>query len=701
MSHNQESIFDIEKNLQDLASKIDNLAQLSKMNEELSNASLDRFHANIAAFKHFVPDLAKRFENYEANDLKVISAKSGDANVLDPATKIWLYGDNPREECKEQVEKNFTNPIYTNISFQDNDVDNNFIHSFYMDKMYRNFKKSYSDAKLLKRKINHINAAIIFGVGLGYHLEYLTEQCTFEHIYICEPNSDFFFASLLFCDWVSILERINKSGGYISFNIGAEIDSFAAEYLAEMRLKGPFLATNALVFHHYPSLQIAGLINRLSMDFHLVAAGWGFFDDGVISIAHDYHNHLLKIPLLKRGKSTSELIKDTPIFVCGNGPSLDYSIATIKQHIDDAIILSCGSALMPLLKNGIIPDFHIEVERTYGTTDWLKSGIPLDVLAKMNLLTTNIMQCEIFELFKWSGIGIKPGEPGSLISGLMLGDLKFAQELFNCSPIVANTACAFACYLGFKELYFFGVDNGYKSPKYHHSKLSNYYKEGEDKTELTELVRLGEIVAPGNFADTVFTTFIFSTSNEALETLFAANSDMQIYNTADGMRIKGTTPLPIDDVLIRPLLQPKEKIIDFIKDEMFVDYDFDKAAYENLLEIEFFTELCQKLISFVDKNFTSRFDASIALREQFRFLESYNWTDKTHLYRLLDGSLIYAHTVLRISLFTLDDDIETMKLFNENNQLFIAYLKASIEKYKNVLNEIDRQDTNTMSIFKS
>lgn len=698
MSNNQVSVQDA---LAALNSKVDSLEQLFQMNEQLSQQCIERFHANIAAFRHYVPAIAEQFENYQQKDLKVIASKSGDANVLDPITKIWLYGDNPREECKAQVEKTFADPIYTNISFKDNDIDNNFLHSFYLDKMYKNFKSVYHADKLLKRKIPHNNALIVFGVGLGYHLEYITTECTFEHIYICEPNTDFFFGSLLFCDWVGILNRINLSGGYISFNIGSVIESFAAEYLAEIRIKGPFYATNALIYQHYPSLQIAGIIQKLSMDFHLVAAGWGFFDDGVISIAHDYHNHLLNIPLLKRGKPNIDFIKNTPVFVCGNGPSIDYSIAAIKAHADNAIIMSCGSALTPLLKNGIVPDFHIEVERTYGTTDWLKCGIPLDVLAKMNLLTTNIMQCEIFELFNWSGIAVKPGEPGSLISGLMLGELKFAQELFNCSPIVANAACAYACYLGFKEVYLFGVDNGYKSPKYHHSKSSNYYKEGEDKSELTELVRLGEIVVPGNFTDTVFTTFIFSTSNEALETLFAANPDMAVYNTADGMKIKGTTPLKIDDILIQPLKQSKLKTIEYVKSEMFQNYEFDALAYENLLDYEFFTGLCQQMIEFIDKDFSDRKEASIALRDQFRLLESYNWTDKAHLYKLLDGSLIYAHTVLRLGLFTLDDEKDTIDLFNRNKDLFVDYLKAAITKYRNVLNEIDRQDTHTMTVFNS
>lgn len=701
MNHNQESISDFEKTLQDLSSKVESLEQLFKMNETLSNSSLDRFHANIAAFKHYVPDLAKQFEHYEAKDLKVISAKSGDANLLDPATKIWLYGDNPREDCKAQVEKVFSDPIYTDITFKDNDVDNNFIHSFYLDKMYKNFKSNYHTDKLLKHKISHINAIIIFGVGLGYHLEYLVKECSFEHIYICEPNTDFFFSSLLFSDWAMVLETINRNGGYISFNIGSEIESFAAEYLDEMRIKGPFYATNALIYQHYPSLEISGIIHKLSMDFHLVAAGWGFFDDGVISIAHDYHNHVRGVPLLKRHLVRDNILKNTPVFICANGPSLDYSISTIKNNIDNVIVFSCGTALGPLLKNGIVPDFHIEVERTYATTDWLINSVPKEQLAKLNLLTTNIMQCDIFDLFSWSGIAIKPGEPGSLISGLMLGDLNFAQEIFNCSPVVANTACSYACYLGFEELYLFGVDNGYKSPKYHHSKDSNYYKGGDDKTELTELVRLGEIVVPGNFSENVFSTFVFSTSNKALETLFSVNNKLNVYNTADGMRIKGASPLLIEDIIISKSMYQKEQIIQHIKSNLFTSYSFDANSYELQLDFDCFEQMCNKLIAYIDTDFTSRKDASEALRKQYQYLETFNFTNKIHLFRLLDGSLIYAHTILRLCLFSFDNEEETMQLFNSNREYFISYLKAAMVKYRNVLSEVDRQQTKTMNLFKN
>ena len=35
---------------------------------------------------------------------------------------------------------------------------------------------------------------IIFGIGLGYHLSHLLEDVTIDHLYLCEPNNDWFYA---------------------------------------------------------------------------------------------------------------------------------------------------------------------------------------------------------------------------------------------------------------------------------------------------------------------------------------------------------------------------------------------------------------------------------------------------------------------------------------------------------------------------
>jgi hypothetical protein len=119
------------------------------------------------------------------------------------------------------------------------------------------------------------------------------------------------------------------------------------------------------------------------------------------------------------------------------------------------------------------------------------------------------------------------------------------------------------------------------------------------------------------------------------------------------------------------------------------------------LDFDCFEQICDELIAYIDTDFTSRKDASAALRKQYQYLETFNFTNKIHLFRLLDGSLIYAHTILRLCLFSFDNEEETMQLFNSNKEYFVSYLKAAKVKYRNVLSEVDRQQTKTMSFFKN
>ncbi len=49
-----------------------------------------------------------------------------------------------------------------------------------------------------------VDSLIIFGVALGKHIELLTQQHEIKNLFICEPNLDFFAASLWVTDWAGI-----------------------------------------------------------------------------------------------------------------------------------------------------------------------------------------------------------------------------------------------------------------------------------------------------------------------------------------------------------------------------------------------------------------------------------------------------------------------------------------------------------------
>ena len=52
-----------------------------------------------------------------------------------------------------------------------------------------------------------------------------------------------------------------------------------------------------------------------------------------------------------------------PVLIVGAGPSLDRDMPHLKALRERAIVVSCGTSIGILLKNGIRPDLHCEIER--------------------------------------------------------------------------------------------------------------------------------------------------------------------------------------------------------------------------------------------------------------------------------------------------------------------------------------------------
>ena len=64
-----------------------------------------------------------------------------------------------------------------------------------------------------------VKSLIMFGIGLGYQIEALFAQKEVEKLFLCEPNRDFFFASLFAIDWQHILTDADKNNRRIYINI--------------------------------------------------------------------------------------------------------------------------------------------------------------------------------------------------------------------------------------------------------------------------------------------------------------------------------------------------------------------------------------------------------------------------------------------------------------------------------------------------
>ncbi|MAD02035.1 MAG: hypothetical protein CMK65_00210 [Pseudoalteromonas sp.] len=698
-NHESQTINELETQIKGELSRLEKKQTFERM---LNESMPKIFNNNITAFEKYLPDLAARFKNYKTKEVNLFCTESGHVNIMDKQNNCPLYDENPIKQSKTQLDEFIKNPKLTSINYSlDDGVENNFIHTKYMTEMHNLYLEAEQKLAPLESLPEHLSSMIIFGVGLGYHLPLILDVMTVDHLYICEPNSDWFYASLYVCDWASILKEIDERNGSVNLHIGVSYKEFTSDFLNNIKNIGSFYAINAAIYQHYPSDELTKIIQKFSSEFHLMSVGWGFFDDAVISIAHDYANAEKGIPFLKKDASIPKPYKDMPVFIVANGPSIDNTIQTIKEYEDKAIIFSCGSAIQTLLKSDIIPDFHLEIERTKFTYDYLAEFIDNDAMKKINFLTGNIMHPQCAELFKWTGMAFKPTEASTVLASELINkNQDFAQIKF-CNPVVGNTATSFACYMGFEEIYLFGMDCGYKDPTLHHSKHSLYYtQDGKEKESIGNLVRSGEISVDGNFGGKIISTSFLNTGKFYLEHLLALFPKVNCYNCSDGALIEHTTPLNSSDILLCSSHINKFKLIDIIKSDLFIDRNFSEQEYIDWLAIDQFNEICDKITIFLDRKFSSRAEFATAMMEQVRYLFNFSHTPYRHIYFALEGSITYIHSVFTLILYDFEDEIQTMEYINKCIDIFKVYMFEAKSKFKRVIEEIDSQECYLMDMFR-
>jgi hypothetical protein len=695
----------LDKELQELeelaTQQFNSLSEQCELEQELMTKFPLKFAENMKAFEKYLPDIYAQFKNYQPENIKITCTKSGLANIYDDESQSNLYSEDPLKQCRVQVDKQIENPQFTSLSFGKDEAEHNFIHTKYMNKLNNIYLDAENELTPIETMPDHLGSMIMFGIGLGYHLPLLIDDITIEHLYLCEPNCDWFYTSLYTADWKHILETIDERDCSVYFYLGASYKEFTDDFLDNLRDKGSFNSVNAVLYQHYPSESLNKLIKRFSEEFHRCAIGWGFYDDGILSIAHDFANGQHQIPLLKKQAVLPHKAKDFPVFVIANGPSFDSAIKTIKEYQDQAIIFCCGSAIQPLLAHGIIPDFHIANERTRSTYHYLSEFIDNDVLKQINFLTTNIMHPECSELFKWTGMAFKPAEPATIIASEFIDDNKTFGHLMFSNPVVGNTGASFACNLGFSEIYLFGLDFGYKDPSHHHSKDSLYYSKDDKEIEsLSEVVRKGEIIIDGNFQDKVYSTTFFNVGKACVEGLLNRFKKVNCYNCSDGAKIKNAIPLPLDNILIPKTNITKKDLIQYIKTEQFVDRNFSPEEYIKWLDMEKFDHICNRLSGFIDQEFTSRADLSSALKQQARYLFSYSHTRHRHIYFLLQGSLTYVQSMFKMMLYSFHDEQAVLEYTEKLTDVFKDFMMEAKDKYKNSLDEVSKHEWIVSDIVK-
>ncbi|GLX83128.1 motility associated factor glycosyltransferase family protein [Thalassotalea eurytherma] len=680
-----------------ISSQLDQAEALVKREAVFAEKANELFEKNIKAFQKYFPDIAERFVNFTPNEkFQLLVNEDGTGNIIDYHTNVPFYNDTPLQQVATQVDDNYKNPILGQINYSLLEHLENLTNFVHIDTMVAVGKvfNNVTDKLALNTTVSHkIPSMIIFGIGLGYHLKELQTRSEATYVTIFEPNEDYFFGSLFCFDWAAYITKLDESGSFLYLGIGDEEDTIYQTIYDRVKEIGPYSVSNSFFYQHYPSVKVASIIERIKENFHQFFMGWGFFDDALLSISHTL-GVMDKAPaIIQPHHDLPDKMAQYPVFIVANGPSLDDDIEQIKRMKDKAIIVACNSATTALLANDIVPDFHVALERTKSTADFLEHFIPEQARQKINLLVLNVMYPEVLDLFGWTGVGIKGHEAGTTL--FQLGEYYSRGEITTtlgyCNPLVGNTALSFFCSLGSKNVYLFGLDKGYVDTNHHHSKSSYYYE--EDGDEKYEPIKMGaEFSVEGNFVPSVITEPFLYTGKEQVERLLLSfrGQGFNIYNCSNGVKMEHTFPLRSADIMLEESTYDKSDVIDYIKTHSFKDYElaFD---LNSLLYFDKFQQICETMVDILSEKASTREEALPILFKHLHYLNSFmSGGGLSHLYLILQGEAWYVNSVLLAILYNYGDSEEIMPYYQEALDVWIDFLEKAPDMYRerwNVLSD--------------
>lgn len=669
----------INEQLSELKSRLYEAKNHEERERKFAQEANVRFEDNLTVFKKYYPDIYSVISNIKLRqDFCIHVTTSGHANIYPNGKDIPLYGDNPLQQAIDQVNHYTENANFSRTNYFENngwESSDSRLHVQYMLKLAKKLGTlKSSNNKRLDQLPDNFPSCLIFGVGLGYHIPELLTKHSFDYLFICEPDLELFYASLFCIDWKKIVEDIDKRGGCLFLHIGVSYEDFFNEIFKIAEDIGAFSIINSFCYQHYPSDDITQLIKTFFDNYYQLHQGFGFYNDAITGLAHTFRNVENKAALMFASKYAADLLKDIPVFVVGNGPSLDDSIEIIRAYQDQAIIIAGGTAFQSLQKANIQSDFHVLVERPKITYDIQKKIAPKSGYHNVNLLTVDVMYPDVLGLYKWSGVALKGPEAGSTFLSM------YTQRMFGRSvnalpgggPLVSNTALAYAVTMGFKDIYLFGVDNGYPLSGETHSKLS-IYNDTELKKSFKPL-QGANIRLEGNFGKDVMAAPLLAVSKTTFERLLSTAPQCNVYNVGNGAKIRGTVPLHEEDIFLNNQPIDKQSTIELIKSQHFKNIEFDNA--EELIGFEEFQELCDYLIDIGKRKFFSREEAHDILKAQQRLVYAYRKSAHPHFFHLIKGTLLYFHCPLITQLYYFEDTKNTLDKFKELLEIWLEFLGA-------------------------
>lgn len=387
---------------------------------------------------------------------------------------------------------------------------------------------------------------VFMGSGLGLHIADILSERDVLNTVVFEPDREVFLASLYVTDWDQLLQPLIDKGRKVEMMIGT-LDDISVETMSghlwnELIKYTPSFPLTCLFLNHRKRDRFEKCVNKIRNDLHFFLNQWGYYDDEINQMNNALHNLFGHVKPM-----VSSLKFDVPMAVIGGGPSLDQRIDELLKYHKKVLIISAGTAIHSLLKKGIIPDIHVEIESHMLTYESLSKIEDLRFFEKTLLIGAVQLPPNVFNLFKRKAYFIK--------DSTALSELFATKEeiVYRATPTCTNTGCAIAVHLHSPELFMYGMDFGFSSKENHHAKDSIYYTDELSDAIRAELSRTYDNITTVESVDgnDIYTIPMYNTSRRSVEYLIERMRYIyagRAFNCSGGAKIEGSEYLTVGDI---------------------------------------------------------------------------------------------------------------------------------------------------------
>ncbi|MGB3727490.1 MAG: 6-hydroxymethylpterin diphosphokinase MptE-like protein [Glaciecola sp.] len=578
--------------------------------------SLSMFTANMSLFKAHFSDIYDTFKDYIPRDWQVLHKQNGEVNLFNRNEHSFYSDDTPKHNGQLLAQGFSEHPNLDGLAFgYTGDKLKHYVHNTFVRQADMCLQSVDNEKRSLPPTVK---ALLVFGLGSGYVLESLYNSHNIKNLIICEPNPDFFYASLYAFDWQPIFSKIQDTDARLYINIGEASSRLNKDLMSQFLAIGPHLLNETYILQSYKNPLLQKVLNEVRIQLQVIFSMGENFDHVLYGLGHTHYSLQHKHPMLRHTPSQylTHKQKQLPIFIVGNGPSLDDNINLLKECAEQVIIVSCGTALQALHRNNIVPDFHAEVEQNRANFDWISRIGDYQYLKKITLIGVTGMHPDSIALFKRVMLSFKSGESSTVSTLAMMPERTF-ETLDFAYPTVSNLVVNLFVTLGFEQLYLVGVDLGFADKNKHHSQSSGYYVNNQQIYDY-QAAHNTELTAKGNKQDWVFTKTEFNISRMIIEQALQEGR-AECFNLSNGVFIEGTLPLESDNVLIVTSSEHKLEVLQAIDDCYMSLSSNVTQLFSNAYNNDLFRSQVNALIALCNKRMEKQSDIDLFihdLREQ-------------------------------------------------------------------------------------